>query len=488
MYYKLRKDAYVRSFDDVGYIVSTGRFHDRVVDSVGAVFLSALSRAPQSLDELAEKIAASFADTDLAGIKNDAAEFYGALTEDGFLLTGDSAAELEGKESGFSYAVAAGLDIATDFSPDIKPGRKDTQTLLAELFQKRPHLHSFQIELTSRCNERCVHCYIPHENKNTDIKPELYYAVLDQLGDMGVLTLTLSGGEPMLHPEFLQFLKAAKKKDFYVVVLSNLTLLTDEIVAALKEGAVSAVQVSLYSMIPGHHDAITTIPGSFEKTKASILKLIENDIPLQISCPTMKANLNDFTDVLRWANDHKIRAITDPSIMAMYNHDTSNLSNRLTPMECSKIFSDILEHDTEYQTRVLSESFLNELEKSRFKPEDQFCGVGISTCCMVANGNVYPCAGWQECVCGNLCEDSMQNIWANSKKLNWLRGLRKKDMPKCLDCENQAFCSPCLVRFANESPSGDPLEVCEHFCQVAAINKKVVLKWKEENSSSINSR
>ena len=147
LYYKLRKNAYVRSFDDVGYIVSTGRFHDRVVDSVGAVFLSALSRAPQSLDELAEKIAASFADADLAGIKNDAAEFYGALTEDGFLLTGDSATELEGKESGFSYAVAAGLDIATDFSPDIKPGRKDTQTLLAELFQKRPHLHSFQIEL-----------------------------------------------------------------------------------------------------------------------------------------------------------------------------------------------------------------------------------------------------------------------------------------------------------------------------------------------------
>ena len=481
MFYQFKKDVYFRRFDDFGYITSTGLFNDRVVDAAGAVFLSVLSRLPQSLESLAKQIAAQFTGADLAEVKNDAAEFYAAFVEDGFLAAGDSIKDAEAAAQGFSYtAIAPGLP-KRDFTPVILRSERDTQTVLQQRFLAKPHLHAFQIELTSRCNERCVHCYIPHENKNTDIAPDLFYSVLDQLEQMGTLSLTLSGGEPMLHPEFLQFLKAAKQKDFYVVVLSNLTLLTDEIVAALREGCVSAVQVSLYSMIPEHHDAITTVPGSFEKTKAAILTLIDHDIPVQVSCPSMKGNLNDFVDVLKWANRHKIRAHTDPSIMAMYNHETSNLANRLTPEECGKIFSDILDYDVDYKNRVLSEEFEDEIATLRFKPDDPFCGVGVSTCCMVANGNVYPCAGWQEFVCGNLYEQPLKEIWSNSKKLNWLRGLRKKDMPKCLACDDQAFCAPCLVRFANESPTGDPLEVCKHFCQVAATNKEVVLNWRKKH-------
>ena len=53
---------------------------------------------------------------------------------------------------------------------------------------------------------------------------------------MGVLSVTLSGGEPMMHPQFIEFLRAAKKYDFYVNILSNLTLLNDEIIAEMKAG------------------------------------------------------------------------------------------------------------------------------------------------------------------------------------------------------------------------------------------------------------
>ena len=91
--------------------------------------------------------------------------------------------------------------------------------------------------------------------------------------------------------------------------------------------------MSLYSMNPQTHDFITQLPGSFEKTTNAILKLIENDIPLQISCPTMKANKNDFIDVMRWAHEHKVRAITDYIMMARYDHSTSNLANRLDANE-----------------------------------------------------------------------------------------------------------------------------------------------------------
>ena len=55
------------------------------------------------------------------------------------------------------------------------------------------------------------------------------------------------------------------------------------------------------------------------------------------------------------------------------------------------------------------------------------------------------------------------------------------DIPRCLECENKAFCSPCLGRFANESQTGNYLEVAQHFCDVAEINKEVVMEYRENS-------
>ncbi len=480
IFYKQKKDTYIRDYDGFGYITSIGIFNDMVVDGSGKVFLFALSRKPQSLDELANKILCQFVDISKEVILEDAKDFYDMLVSDGFLIKGESVQELEDLDLGFSYSNVIPKTIKEDFSPLIQRATEDTQSFLDKHFKGKPHLTSFQIELTSRCNERCVHCYIPHDLKLHDIPSELYYSVLEQLSKLGVLSITLSGGEPMLHPKFIDFLLAAKKYDFYVNILSNLTLLNDQIINAMKSVNVASVQVSLYSMNPAHHDAITTIPGSFEKTKNAILKLIENDIPVHVSCPTMKANKNDFGDVLKWCHEHKIRAQTDYIIMAEFNHDTSNLSNRLSPEETEDVIRAISLEDVDYQRAILKPDFEEKCNSICFNPERQVCGVGINTCCMVSNGNVYPCPGWQDFVLGNLNESSLQEIWFNSEKLNWLRNLRFKDLGKgkCCNCNLAAFCAPCLVRNANESTTGNPLEINQHFCKVAEINKRVVLDWR----------
>jgi radical SAM protein with 4Fe4S-binding SPASM domain len=296
---------------------------------------------------------------------------------------------------------------------------------------------------------------------------------------MGTLGVTLTGGEPMLHPNFKEFLREAKRMDFAVTVLSNLTLLDDETLQIMKEGSLTSVQVSLYSMDPSHHDAITQLPGSHKKTVEAILKLVENNIPVQISCPTMTINKGDFADVYKWAFERNIKAYTDYSIMAKFNHDTDNLENRLSPKECEKIIRDIINTDRNYQEEILADDFEQKLLTIVDNPEDKFCGVGFSSCCMVSNGDIYPCAGWQSAICGNVKHDTLHNIWKNSAQLKFLRNLRKKDIKKCLDCQNKAFCSPCLTRFANES--GDPLIVPDYFCEVAKVNKEVVLEWRKEN-------
>ena len=485
--YRQKKDTYIRNYDGAGYITSTGIWNDRIVNESGTVFLCALTRQPQTLDELAKKIIKSFVDVDFETIKKDAAEFYEELIEDGFIIKAQTEEELDLLDTGFTYNQILPTTIKEDFSPSIQRADANTQDYLEKHFKGEPHLTTFQIELTSRCNERCVHCYIPNDLKLFDITDEMYYSVLEQLSRMQILSLTLSGGEPMCHPHFKDYLRAAKKYDFYVNILSNLTLLDDETLKIMKEGNVSSVQVSLYSMNPEHHDAITTIPGSFEKTKNAILKLVENNIPVQVSCPTMKGNKSDFGDVLKWCHEHKIRAQTDFIIMAQYNHETSNLAHRLTVEECSEVIRTVSLGDVDYQKSVLAPDFEENCRKVQYNPERRLCGVGISSCCMVANGNVYPCPGWQGMVLGSLKEDTLENIWNNSEKIKWLRSLKFKDMGngECCRCDKAAFCAPCMVRNANENPDGNPLNINRHFCAVASVNKKIVLDWRNQKLAEL---
>jgi radical SAM protein with 4Fe4S-binding SPASM domain len=481
MLYRQKFDTFIRNYDGAGYITSTGLFNDRVTNASGTAFLTALSREPQNLEQLTDKILPQFKNAERETVLADAKEFYDSLYNDGFLTRGETAEECDANDHRFSYKDFEPKTIREDFTPSIQRADTSTQEYLEKHFAGKPHLTSFQIELTSKCNERCIHCYIPHKFKLHNIEPELYNSVLKQLSDMNVLNVTLSGGEPMCNPHFLEYLKAAQKYDFSVNVLSNLTLLNDEIIAAMKDTRLSSVQVSLYSMNPEHHDFITQLPGSWQKTVNSIEKLIAADIPLQISCPTMKANKNDYKDVLKWAHDHKVRAVTDYIMMAEYNHETENLANRLSVQKAGEVIKSIMDGDADYQRNILKPDFVKHCNEMQFNPERRLCGVGISSCCMVANGNIYPCAGWQEMVLGNVTEKTLKDIWDNSEKLKWLRGLKMKDLGggECCKCDKAAFCAPCMVRNANESPTGNPLEINRHFCAVAALNKQIVLDWRK---------
>jgi radical SAM protein with 4Fe4S-binding SPASM domain len=478
MLYRQKFDTFIRIYDDVAYITNRSDFGDRVVDQSGAVFLKALSREPKTLEAITAEIAGSFVGVDGETLRNDIIEFFNILEEDGFIVSGNTAEELDKKDTRFSYSAIEPKTIKKDFSPMVRRAEKSTQEYLDEHFKDKPHLTSLQIELTSRCNERCVHCYIPHENKISNIEPELFYDVIDQCRAMGLLSITLSGGEPLLHPNFLEFLRRAKDNDLSINILSNLTLLNDEIIAEMKENRLSSVQVSLYSMKPEIHDSITKLPGSFIKTHDAIIKLIENDIPVQISCPVMKQNINCSIDVLNWGQSHKIRTVSDYIMMARYDHTTGNLDNRLSLEEAGRVINAIIDNDFDYQDQVAKADF--SVIEARDTSDDIVCGVCVSSICMVANGNVYPCAGWQSYVVGNVYKQSLQDIWDNSPRVKYLRGLRKKDFPKCRICPDKSFCAMCMVRNANENPEGDPLKINEHFCRVAALNRKIVLDWKEK--------
>jgi MoaA/NifB/PqqE/SkfB family radical SAM enzyme len=481
MLYRQKFDSFIRIYekgtmDAVGYIVNKNGFGERATEGSGAVFLAALSRKPKSLDVLTDEIVLSFNDVDRSVLKQDIIEFYKMLEDDDFIVSGQTSEELDRKDTRFSYSEIDPKSLHKNLTPLISRAKKNIQEYFKNYFKEKPHLTTLHIELTSRCNERCVHCYIPHENKLHDIEPELFYSVLEQCRELGVLGITLSGGEPLIHKHFSDFLRKLKEYDFSINIFSNLTLLNDDIIMEMKDSNLSSIHVSLYSMKPEIHDAITNVPGSFFKTLDAILHLIENDIPIRISCPTMKQNKGDYVDVLNWAREHKVRAATDYVMMARYDHTTDNLDNRLSLDEVEKLINEIISNDTEYQKEILSGS-IGQIDLQDTS-NDNICAACMISLCMVSNGNCYPCAGWQNYVCGNVKKTPLCDIWEHSPKVQYLRGLRKRDFPKCANCEDRGFCAMCMVRNANEAPDGNPLHINEHFCKVAALNRKIVLDWK----------
>ena len=133
--YRQRKDTYVRVYDNTGYVCSTGHWTDRVVNDSGAVFLSALSRTPQSLDELVDKIHPVFINVERDIINADAEEFFDMLVQDGFLVSGATEEEMASNETGFSYKTQPPVNQVVDRTPAITRADSDTQEMLQSFFK-----------------------------------------------------------------------------------------------------------------------------------------------------------------------------------------------------------------------------------------------------------------------------------------------------------------------------------------------------------------
>ncbi len=483
MFIKQSKNSFIRIYDNgkLGYINNQLTKYDRTYDESGAVFLSQLSRQPKLIDQIVDNLSSIYPDVEKNTLKKDFVEFVNDLVNHLFIVMGDSKEELDKKDISFSYSLENPKTLI-DYFPQhtIQEVKRNTEEYLLRHDQKKPRLASLQFELTSRCNERCIHCYIPNGKKNTgfDMTFDRFKYILDQYVEMGGLHVTLSGGEALMNKDILKMLNYCREKDLQISLLTNLISLKDEQIPILKEVNLSLIQVSLYSMNAEKHDSITTLNGSFEKTKTAIEKLHNADIPVQISCPIMKANKDGYDEVMKYAQSLRMKAQTDYIMMAQADLDTSNLANRISLEETEKVIRDIIENDVDYQTETLAQEPLSSIDEEEFS-EMPLCGAGLNDLCVTVTGDIYPCAGWQGFVVGNVFHESLKEIWEHSPKLEQIRKIKHKDFPKCLKCEARDFCNMCLVRNYNEN-GGDMFKITEHFCQVARLNKRIVEEFKEK--------
>lgn len=478
------KNTFIRTTKRYGYITNQLTRHDRCYDEFGADILREITREPQSINDIVSHLLTIYDNVDFQTLKKDFMEFVNSLAGDKFIVIGETPEELDAKDDDFTYAIDNPKTLTESYyQPTIEKVSENTQDFFLEEVQGRPLISSLQFELSSRCNERCIHCYIPNDKKNKgfDMPTTKVKSILDEFAAMGGIHVTLSGGEAFLHKDIIEIAEYCREKDLKITILSNLISLKDEQIERLKKVNLSLIQVSLYSMDPEIHDFITTVKGSFEKSKAAIEKLVAADIPVQISCPVMKANRKGYDKVLEYAKSLKIKAQTDYIMMARSDLDTENLANRLSLEETEELLRDIIEHDVQYRESTLQQLPISDeikFDLERFKKQP-VCGVGYDNCCITANGDVYPCAGWQDYVLGNVYKQSLQDIWENSERVKELRKVTQASFPQCIECEARDYCARCLVRNYNES-GGDMYAVNHHFCDVAFLNKRLVEEYREK--------
>lgn len=159
------------------------------------------------------------------------------------------------------------------------------------------------IDLTYRCNDNCRHCWLKVTDDSAQEKQELSLEeikkIVNQARQMGCRKWSISGGEPMLRPDFAEIFDYITQNSSSYSLNTNGTLITPKIAQLMKRKGVK--MVALYGATANVHDHITRNPGSFEATMRGFRYLKEAGAGFTVQLIPMKDNYHQFQEMIALA-------------------------------------------------------------------------------------------------------------------------------------------------------------------------------------------
>ena len=327
------------------------------------------------------------------------------------------------------------------------------------LFRKSVERHiplSVHVDLTMRCNERCIHCYRTIERRPELTSDELK-ALLDDLARVGTLYLTFSGGEIFLRGDLFELIEHARRLHFDVRLKSNALLITREKAARLRALGVRQVDISIYSADPFDHDWVTKVPGSLEKSLEGAVLLRAAGVTVKLNCPLMKQNVGQYKEIRALAERLGVLCGFDPMITAKNDGDASPFTLRITRKDLTQVLQDpVLNPDLTKREACAPSS-------ERADLGDIPCGASHNACYVSAYGDVMPCVA-MPISCGNVREEPFAEIWHRSPEMMRVRSIRIRDLHTCSTCAASEFCTRCPGQALVETGDlhGPSPAHCEH--------------------------
>lgn len=307
-------------------------------------------------------------------------------------------------------------------------------------------------EITRQCNLKCVYCYNNSgQASNVELDKAEIFRLLDELYDLGVFEIRLTGGEPTLHSSFFEILEYVKKKNFFISLASN-GVWTDEMIQKICDSDIGIIILSIDG--PEHYHDRGRGKGTFQAIMRTIARLsASNKFILKLNTVLCKENLQYIGDVVQLADDLGINGVNFAPLRVS-GRATKQLNDR-TPLNKEDMYEavkkitklrdqyrvgiqtyfDILGHEVNVQK--VPSSLLN--KKS--------CAAGIEVAAISPYGEIYGCVvspanetddscSKKFFIAGNINEASFEEIWLDSSRWKVYRDLAYNKSNNCLQCQH----------------------------------------------------
>lgn len=321
---------------------------------------------------------------------------------------------------------------------------------------------SIEVAITGKCNLRCLYCF--HFTSALDVPEDLsteeWLEFFEELGRLAVLRLTLEGGEPFARPDLAEIIEGIVKNRLRFGILSNGTLITDEMAAFLAAtGRCDLVQVSIDGSNPETHDACRG-KGNFFKAVEGLEHLKRRGVPVTVRVTINRHNLEDLPEVARFLLvDLGLASFTTNSADYMGICRSQAEKIQLTAADRSRAMELLSELAERYPNRISAtagplaefqdwEKIIHARRDGQ-PPESErghlvSCGGVYSKLGVRCDGVIVPCILMSHIELGRINRDDLQDIWLHHPELQRLRERRQiplGDFPFCRNCEYLAYCT-----------------------------------------------
>jgi radical SAM protein with 4Fe4S-binding SPASM domain len=342
----------------------------------------------------------------------------------------------------------------------------DFSNFLHERFAGRRVPVEVSIEVTHRCPLECQHCYNnlamsdPTARKE-ELTFEEHVHLLDELVDLGCLWLLYTGGEIFARKDFLDIYTEAKKRGFIITLFTNGTMITPRIADHLAKYRPFNIEITLYGATRETYEALTRIPGSFDRCMRGIALLLERDLPLKLKTVPTSVNAHEVYEMKRFAEqDLGVEFKFDPLVNPRTDCSQSPLRVRLSPEQAVGLEFRDRARRGEYLRLIESELAANlPAATKRYT-----CGGGHNGCAIDPKGKMTICVlshrdGY------DIRSGSFAQGWQG--RLKEIRDTKTSRETICTNCRIKTLCSMCPAN--GELEGGDAEKPIDFLCQVAHL-------------------
>lgn len=320
-----------------------------------------------------------------------------------------------------------------------RPTKSELEADMIDWCVANDFLYSCHLDLTYRCNQRCIHCYNPNAADRIngkyvaidEIKSSEIIELLDDLVALGVFRLVLSGGEVTLRPDFWEIFIEARKRGFCIEIYSNGLGIDETFTRRLRKSGIHKVNISVYSAKPELHDEVTGIAGSWQLTIAAFKKLREAGIQTVFKSIQMATTISGYHQTKDLGRQLGATVIMDMSMTAGYGDNKGPLKLQASVGEMAAIFADEIK--------------LGSFKREMFLDNDQHpCGAGRKSLCISPDGQIYPCTGFPKTLGSIRSKGGIIDIWKNGLQGHGFLGeWRKIKIADFLECGSHDYCNYC---------------------------------------------